>query len=197
MDIMRGEETEAFGVISRESLCGPAILVLPGSHTKFIYLNAENQIEGCMTTMAGEMLMQLTESTILAESLHSDYACSIDREWLLKGANSAREYGLNRAAYQIRILAHFSKTTINQRANFLLGAVIQTDIQALQSGGTLRPDPVARIIVCAASLFADAMRLVLENTPGITGQVTQISRETSENLAGFGAIGLAEKAGIL
>ncbi|MEI8199620.1 MAG: 2-dehydro-3-deoxygalactonokinase [Eubacteriales bacterium] len=197
MDIMRGEETEAFGIIARESLQGPAILVLPGSHTKFIYFNAHNQIEGCMTTLAGEMLMQLTEATILTDSLNAEYAEAIDEKWIIDGAESAKKVGLNRTASLIRILDLFTDASLKQRANFLLGAVVQTDITALLNSSIFHLKCGSRILVCSNSVFSAAMFHILKNTPVLTGKITQISPGAAQNLAGYGAIHLAQKAGII
>ena len=48
MDIMRGEEAETFGLIEQLKLQGPAIFVLPGSHSKFISLDAGNRVTACL-----------------------------------------------------------------------------------------------------------------------------------------------------
>jgi len=110
---------------------GPVVLILPGSHTKFVYVNESNEIQGCTTTMAGEMLMELTRSSIISDSLNSAYAEKIEKKWLEAGADSAKKTGLTRTAFSVRILDLFTETTVNQKANYLLGAVVATDIKAL------------------------------------------------------------------
>lgn len=47
MDIMRGEEVEACALIDRLGVRGEAVLVLPGSHTKFVSVGADGRIAGC------------------------------------------------------------------------------------------------------------------------------------------------------
>lgn len=68
MDMMRGEETEAIGVLASLDIHGPALIVLPGSHSKFVKIDAQDRIEGCVTTLGGELLDVITRHTILANS---------------------------------------------------------------------------------------------------------------------------------
>ena len=46
MDMMRGEEVEVMGLLEQLGLNGPAMLVLPGSHTKFISLDQDERFRG-------------------------------------------------------------------------------------------------------------------------------------------------------
>src|ERR1035437_8830073 len=128
MDIMRGEEVETFGLIEQLKLQGPAIFVLPGSHSKFISIDVGNRVTACLTTLAGELLDIITGHTILAGALGRSFAQEFDELMLLEGARCAKRVGLGRACFSVRILELFSATNANQRANFLLGAVLATDL---------------------------------------------------------------------
>ncbi|MGA4923266.1 2-dehydro-3-deoxygalactonokinase, partial [Bacillus subtilis] len=44
MDVMRGEEVETFGLLMQHNVKGPALIVLPGSHSKFILTDEKKQI---------------------------------------------------------------------------------------------------------------------------------------------------------
>src|SRR6218665_2454789 len=55
MDMMRGEEAETMGLIERLKIAAPALIVLPGSHTKFVLLDAQQRIANCVTTLSGEL----------------------------------------------------------------------------------------------------------------------------------------------
>ena len=94
MDMMRGEEVETMGLVSRLGITEPAVIVLPGSHSKFVHLDANQRITGCVTTLAGELLHVITHNTILADALDSDFATEVDPEMLLSGARSASSIGL-------------------------------------------------------------------------------------------------------
>ena len=86
MDIMRGEEVETFGLIEQLKLQGPAIFVLPGSHSKFISLDAGNRVTACLTTLAGELLDIITGHTILAGALGRSFAQEFDRTHVAGGS---------------------------------------------------------------------------------------------------------------
>ncbi|RWR12149.1 2-dehydro-3-deoxygalactonokinase [Siminovitchia fortis] len=130
-DVMRGEEVESVGLIKQLNLKGKGILVLPGSHTKFVIIDENQTISTCLSTLAGETLMAIQRETILSDSLNSSLIESIDEEILLKGFEAARTYGLTRSFYHIRLLQLFSNLDENACANYFVGAVLAADIQSL------------------------------------------------------------------
>ncbi len=73
MDMMRGEETEAIGLYDLLGLKEKAMLVLPGSHNKFVAMSEEGKIIGCMTSISGELLDAITHHTILADAVGSAF----------------------------------------------------------------------------------------------------------------------------
>ena len=73
MDMMRGEETEAIGLYDLLGLKEKAMLVLPGSHNKFVAMSEEGKILGCMTSISGELLDAMTHHTILADAVGSAF----------------------------------------------------------------------------------------------------------------------------
>ncbi len=134
IDFMRGEEVEALALAERLALRGPAVIVLPGSHNKFVALDSQQRIARCITTLSGELVAALTGHTVLAATLEGSFAKSIDPDWLLRGARLAREQGLARAAFAVRAVGLFAGASRDQCANVLLGAVLAGDVQALAAG---------------------------------------------------------------
>jgi 2-dehydro-3-deoxygalactonokinase len=116
MDIMRGEEVEAFGLIEKTNLQGPATFVFPGSHSKFITMDANYRITACVTTLAGELLNVITGHTILASAVNNSFAQELDEAMLLEGARCCATVGLSRTCFSVRILEQFGGTTTEQRA---------------------------------------------------------------------------------
>ena len=51
MDIMRGEEVESIAVMEHFKNGRPLLLVLPGSHNKFVSVDAEGKMTGCLTSI--------------------------------------------------------------------------------------------------------------------------------------------------
>ena len=130
-DVMRGEEVETVGLIKQLKLEGRGILVLPGSHTKYVVVEKNHTISSCLSTLAGEVLAAIQRETILSDSLSPSLIESIDREMLLKGYEATRTHGLTRSFYHIRLLQLFSDLNENQRANYFVGSVLAADIQSL------------------------------------------------------------------
>src|SRR3546814_18000939 len=56
-DVMRGEETQIFGLA--ESLAGPAMLCMPGTHSKHVWLR-DGRIERFAPAMTGEVFALLS-----------------------------------------------------------------------------------------------------------------------------------------
>ena len=100
VDMMRGEETEAIGLWTALRPNHDLMLVLPGSHNKFISVGRDGSLRGCMTSISGELLDVLTHHTVLSESLESAFVSpqDYDSSLMLAGA-AACDAGLGRAAF--------------------------------------------------------------------------------------------------
>lgn len=135
MDMMRGEETEAVGLWELLSPASPCVFILPGSHNKFVAMDAKGAILRCMTTLSGELLNVLTHHTILADTVRRRFLDeeAYDLSFVLAGCREAKKTGLGRASFMGRILGTLGKSAPDKVANYLLGTVLQTDIQALKA----------------------------------------------------------------
>ena len=60
-DVMRGEETQLWGADLAPGTC----CVLPGTHSKWAWLGADDRIDGFQTWMTGELYALLTQHSIL------------------------------------------------------------------------------------------------------------------------------------
>lgn len=196
MDMMRGEETEAIGVLKSNELQGPALIVLPGSHSKFVKIDQLNRIEGCITTIAGELLDIITKNTILASSLHDQFADEIDQNALLLGAKSSMQVGLARSCFSIRVLDMFGDLSINQKANVLLGAVLQEDIQAIKNSKALNLTENTKIVVCGKAILRDGFVELIKHDPYFSGEIITIE-STEKPLSLQGALAIAKYKNII
>ena len=197
MDIMRGEEVEAFGLIRRLGLREPAVFILPGSHTKFIIMDDRQRIAGCLTTMAGELLSVITNNTILANALQNSFVSSVDEQMVLKGAECARQVGLSRACFTVRILDQFTECVVEEKANFLLGAMIQTDLTALRYSRTFSVRPEMPVFITGKREMRTAFHAVLRQDNFFRGQLQAVGDEALEDVAGYGAMTVARARGIV
>lgn len=130
-DVMRGEEVESFGLLKQFDVKGKGIIVLPGSHTKFVAVGANKELLYCISTLGGETLQAIQRQTILSDSMNSSLIENIDEKMLESGYEAAKQLGLTRSFYHIRLLDLFSDLDENQRANYFAGSVIYNDLQAL------------------------------------------------------------------
>ncbi len=131
-DMMRGEETELIGIMSQlpEDFFQNSVIVLPGSHSKFIYTDNSMRITAITSLLTGEMLAALSQNTILkdAVTLKSD---GFSSDFLIKGYTCCSEMGINASLLKVRILKNLFNTNENERYSFFLGIVLQPEIQKL------------------------------------------------------------------
>ena len=109
------------------------MLILPGSHNKFISIRADGTICGCMTSISGELIDALTYHTILSDSVERAFlsAEAYQPELMLAGARAC-DAGLGRSAFMARIMRTLGDFTADDARNFLLGAVLRMDLDALE-----------------------------------------------------------------
>ena len=135
MDMMRGEEVEAIGLYKLLAPKGAAMFVLPGSHNKFVSMDDQGRIMGCMTSISGELLDAVTHHTIIADAVGHSFvnAGEYDAEYAKAGARECAVSGLGRAAFAGRILNTLGGRERSAIQSYLLGATLALDVQAMQS----------------------------------------------------------------
>ena len=135
MDMMRGEEVEAVGLYKLVAPKGAAMFVLPGTHNKFVAMDAQGRMLGCMTSISGELLDAVTHHTIIAEAVGHSFVNvdEYDGEYAKAGARECAVSGLGRAAFAGRILSTLGGKDKAKLQSYLLGATLALDVQAMQS----------------------------------------------------------------
>lgn len=194
MDIMRGEEVESIAMLDRFPKDQPYLLVLPGSHTKFVSTNAAGQITGCLTTMAGELLSVLTTNTIIADAVDRSFvsADSYERDMVLLGYDTARKAGIGRAAFSTRILNMFTDKPKASLANYLLGVVLSSDIEAIMGSDALPISPDMTVIVSGKDPLRQAICDILQHA-GYFKHVETFTPDPSLPLSALGAMLVTEQ----
>ncbi|MDP4134089.1 MAG: 2-dehydro-3-deoxygalactonokinase [Bacillota bacterium] len=157
MDVMRGEETEIIGIMKLLDAKGPVIGVLPGSHTKIVEINKNNEIASCYTSLAGEMIRAISENTILKNSLGNDFVLKVDKEYLYKGFDYCEEHGLNTALFKIRMMSNYLNLSHMEMYSFLFGAVLKDDIKLIMNCylGT-------KVLIGGSNPFREAFAILLK-----------------------------------
>lgn len=164
MDMMRGEEVETLAILENYPKGMPYLLVLPGSHTKFVLTDNRGRITGCLTTITGELLECITKHTVIADAVGRKFASEecYDRETVLRGFEAARRTGLGRGAFAARILNQFAEKDKEKIALFLLGAALESDVRSLRGSRTLELSPEITVIVSGRNPLRRAIADILE-----------------------------------
>lgn len=196
MDIMRGEEVETIALQERMRLEGAALIILPGSHSKFISVNNEGKITGCLTSVAGELISVITHNTIITNALENSLASEFDEKMIIEGYKNGKKSGLNRSIFSVRIIDQFIDYSVNEKANFLLGAVLSTDLQAIKNSSALKVSEESNVIIGGKNILKDSFECILKEESYFSS-IKAVSSNHMADLAGFGSICVAKKRGLL
>lgn len=132
-DMMRGEETELFGLIGNGGVPPRTLFVLPGSHSKLIRTDGEGRIDRFTTMLTGEMIASLSGNTILRSAVDLSVPC--DGKSLVRGMEYAEKHGLNEALFKVRVMKNLRGADGGEALGFFLGAVLSGEIGAILSLG--------------------------------------------------------------
>ncbi len=131
-EVMRGEETEAMGML--DSCSGAGLVCLPGTHSKWIHLK-DRKIVSFITCMTGEVFAVLRKCTILARIMTSDVEVNV--EPFLRGvARSKDSGGLLHHLFSVRTLALMDQLKEEDSASYLSGLLIGHEVRAAMPSGT-------------------------------------------------------------
>lgn len=132
LDVLRGEETELYGLAAIDGLCN-CIIALPGTHTKWVRVQ-DGRIVDFLTSMSGEIYDRLTAHGLLASIVAGEaHAGDVFRQAVDRAVESRR--GLASALFGVR-------------ANVLRGALARTD-----SASSLRGLLIGSDITDATALY--------------------------------------------
>lgn len=164
MDMMRGEEVESLALLERFPRGRSYLLVLPGSHMKFVSVDETGRITGCLSSISGELLAGITNNTIIADAVGRRFVepGQYDREKVLLGYKTAKTCGIGRACFLARILSQFAEKDQQKLANYILGAALQSDVTGVQSSASLRSGRDTEVIVAGKDPLRQAILDILQ-----------------------------------
>lgn len=195
MDIMRGEETETLALLDRYPAEEGRLIVLPGSHTKFVTVNKKGQLTGCLTSLAGELIEVMTRHTILADAVDRQFApAAFDREMLIAGCRNTWSTGLTRTAFLTRIVSQFVSSDPVKGASFLLGAVLAEDVTAVKTSRALEINPDMKVVIAGKEPLLTAFKDIFAED-GSFKDVQVCRPEDVGPLSGYGAYLVARRRG--
>jgi 2-dehydro-3-deoxygalactonokinase len=195
-DMMRGEETEAVGLINMIKINKPFLAVFPGTHTKFVSINGSGKITGCLTSIAGELVSAITTNTLLSSSLNNSLVKKINIKYLIAGFKEATEKGFIKSLFSIRILDILGGIKGEKSANYLLGAILAEDIRTIKKSKSLKINNNLLCVISGKEILEKSFKKVFKFDNYFKNIIT-ISSYKMRNLSGFGAIKIAENRGII
>ncbi|WP_369308874.1 2-dehydro-3-deoxygalactonokinase [Providencia rettgeri] len=190
MDVMRGEEVEIFGILAQQPDLEASLVILPGSHSKFVRIDDNKNVIAIATTMAGEIFDTLTHQTILASSLDHQFAQQLDVEYLLKGAKLSQQVGIARSCFSVRLLDLFTDASLNQKSSFLLGAILASDLLAIKNSQALCMTNDLKVVISGKPILANALQLLIKNDSYFTGEISLLEDKKEQPYSGLGAISI-------
>jgi len=203
MDIMRGEETQAVWMLSLngqhaaklgcKAVRHSTVLVLPGSHNKYVPVDEDGRIKGCLTTLAGEMWRAINESTILAETVQRDYPQSFCPDAFADGLELGLRGGIGYALFHARILDMFGDNDTEELRNYIMGVLLADDYTALLNSKMLSDLRKSHFVVSGRAVVQEGYAAMLRSMGYVVGTVPQ---EEQELLAAHGALELARRRGL-
>lgn len=195
MDIMRGEETESLALLSHIDNKNGCLLVLPGSHTKFVTVDSQGYITGCLTSLAGEMLSVLTEYSIVADAVKCSFVTGdFDSDYLKAGFKAAKSTSCARAAFLVRIANQFLTKDQNKCASYLLGAILQNDVAAIKTSSALTVNTNMKVLIAGKEPLRTALKVLLLED-GYFSDIHSFTPKQDIPMAGYGALLIAKKRG--
>ena len=127
-DVMRGEETQAVGAMRR--LGGDALLVLPGTHSKWARLR-DHRLVSFETLMTGELYALLSKHSILGRGVADAPEASTDARDLAfdRGVLAARERGALARLFSTRALMLTGAIAPGAALDYLSGLLIGEELR--------------------------------------------------------------------
>lgn len=134
-DFMRGEEVQCMGILEKEQINGPYNIVVLSSHTKNIYIDAENRIAASNTTISGQFYEALLNATFLGSSVKSEEK-EVKRysktEILDLAVECAKAAGMGRTLLMTRFMQVLMETHSEERKLFLESVIAADDMKAFE-----------------------------------------------------------------
>ena len=183
IDMMRGEETEIYGI--NEQPEANSMYVLPGSHSKLICIDEEHRISHFSTALTGEMISAIACGTILKNVINLNQSAD-DNEYLQKGYIFSKEHGISEALFKVRSLKMFLNCNESQVFSFYIGAILAPEID-----GIIKSAATKIFVGGKAELKDPTVTLLRLNSDK---NVQTISAEIAENATAYGCIRIYEKS---
>jgi len=204
IDFMRGEETQAVGLLhTYPNLNLPLTMIILSSHTKYVYINSQKQIAGSLTNLSGQVYDAIKKETSIGKSLMPNYK-NVPPDYfdlnVIESAYEAIEHaGFLRTLLMPRFMEVLLKNTWYERDLFLDAAISCEDLKVLQEFSLLNFSlSDSNFILIGHERRCRLLKHFLSKRYNIEREIQTIyKKEEIDQLGINGAISIAEAAGYL
>ena len=133
--------------------------------------------------LSGEMILSLSQNTILKDAVDLSVS-EYDADMLCYGYKFAKEEGLNKTLFKVRILKNRFKRAPFEICSFFIGAALADEIDSIISSG------VDSVTIGGKSQIKTATAILLRRISSL--KVTEISDEAVDLSTSLGAISVFE-----
>ncbi len=183
MDMMRGEETEIYGI--SELPKKNSMYVLPGSHSKLICIDDNNRISHFSTALTGEMISAIACNTILKSVIDLKQSAE-DTQYLQKGYLFAKEHGISEALFKVRSLKMFLNCNDTEVFSFYIGAILAPEIDSIIKASE------ANVFIGGKAELKEPTAVLLRLNS--TKNIETIPADVADNATAYGCVRIYEKS---
>ena len=145
-EILRGEETEALGLLDMLALAGEELLlILPGPHSKHLGTGG-GEICSMQTFMTGELYSVLSRHSILRHSVEEPASIDGLEDAFLEGVHSGSSKGLSGSLFTARTRQVLDGKTSQENGAWLSGLLLSAELEPARNEKN-------RVLVAAGGLL--------------------------------------------
>lgn len=205
LDFMRGEETQAAGILKSYGERRPKIFVMLSSHTKFIPIDENGKILGSITSLSGQVYEAIKKETSIGKSVkESDSGGNpepqgyFDQRIVDTSFACVRESGLLRTFVMSRFMDVLIKSEWYERKLFIEAALAADDILSINRLESLGIPGGTEIILVGIPSRCRIYEYLLKEKMGWKSPISSISDiAVIDQLNIRGSLFIAREAGIL
>jgi 2-dehydro-3-deoxygalactonokinase len=163
VEVMRGEETQILGGLEDER--GPALVIAPGTHSKWVQVEAGRLI-GFRTYMTGELFALLKEHSILGRTMNAN-AKHDDQAFELGVHRAIEDKGLLNLVFSTRTEVLFEHLSPEAAPSYLSGILLGAEIVEAMERTPFTADTPIFLVGDPALAKRYAQALAIAGHPGV------------------------------
>ena len=203
VDFIRGEETQAAGLISLyPELSYPVTMVVLSSHTKYIYINEEKKVCSSLTTLSGQVYEAIKKETFIGKSIKGNEIKKdnnyFNKDIIDTAYDSVRNAGFLRTLLMPRFMEVLLKTRWYERELFFNASIAADDLIALNDFNIFNLSLSRNFVLVGHKTRCKILSYLIKKYSKMGGKIKCIYDKDEINQLSFeGAITISRRAGYL